>query len=98
MSQHVANDYSFIVAVCKIMSDKLSCKLSTFFCFCFIVLINNSWSKITVPEKCSLFHQPFHTLLISTYNFLMCNITGVLTASEFLSLFHRMLQQRLEEN
>lgn len=31
MSQHVANDYSFIVAVCKIMSDKVSCMLSTFF-------------------------------------------------------------------
>lgn len=91
MSQHVANDYSFIVAVCKIMSDKVSCMLSTFFFFfpfSFIVLINNSCNKITVPEKCSLFHQPFHTLLISTYNFLMCNITGVLNTSEFLPMFH----------
>lgn len=97
MSQHVANDNSFTVAVCKMMSDKVSCVLSTF-CFCFLVLINNSWSKITVPEKCSLFHQPFHTLLISTYNFLMGNISGVLNTSEFLPLFHRMLQQRLQEN
>lgn len=31
MSQHVANDYGFIVVVCKIMSDKVSCRLSTFF-------------------------------------------------------------------
>lgn len=104
MSQHVANDYSFFVAVCKIMSDKVSCMLSTstcpfffFFCFCFIVLINNSCHKITVPEKCRLFHQLFHTLLISIYNFLMCSIAGVLNTSEFLALSHRMLQQRLQK-
>lgn len=84
MSQHAVNDSGFIVAVCKMMSDKVSSVLSNFLFFFFFFLsalwasINNSWSKITVPEKGSLFHQPFHTLLINTYNFLMCNSAGVL--------------------
>lgn len=101
MSQHVANDYGFVVAVCRMMSDKVSSVLSNFYFFfasASWALINNSWGKITVPEKGSLFHQAFHTLLINTYNFLMCNFPGVLKNREFVALLLRMLQQGLQEN
>lgn len=87
-----------LVAACRMMSEKVSSVLSNFFASASWALINNSWSKITVPEKGNLFHQPFHTLLINTYNFLMCNIAGVLKNGEFVVLFHRMLQQGLQEN
>lgn len=69
MAQRVVDDYNFIADVWKIMTDKVSLMLSYFFCFYFTFLINNSWNKITVLEKYSLFHQPLHTLLISAYNF-----------------------------
>lgn len=42
MSRHVANGYNFIADVWKIMTDKVSLMLSYFFCFYFILLINNS--------------------------------------------------------
>lgn len=65
ISQQVANDYNFIADVWKIMTDEVSLLLSYFFCFGFILLINNSSDKITVPEKSGLFHQPLQTMLNS---------------------------------